>query len=79
MLGNFNLALDPARLEHRLCWIVRDEAERVLVDAMTGEVRPLAAMESSGTQKRRSDSNQSVRVRRRTESIRPRDRSLEGH
>jgi hypothetical protein len=43
LLGRFDLRLDEPRLVHRPYWIVRAGAERVLLDAVTGEVHPLAA------------------------------------
>lgn len=43
LLGDFNLELDCAGLVHRPYWIVRTGTSRVLVDAVTGDLHPLAA------------------------------------
>jgi len=43
VLGNFNLALSRAALVHRPFWVVGAGAVSVLVDAVTGELHPLAA------------------------------------
>jgi len=44
MLGNFNLSLDARGLVHRPYWIVRTGTIRVLVDAVTGDLHPLACL-----------------------------------
>lgn len=43
MLGHFDLRAGDVRVVHRPYWIVRAGPERLLLDAVTGELHPLSA------------------------------------
>ena len=44
VLGNLHIDVDGGELVYRPFWIVRSGSTRVLVDAVTGELHPLAAV-----------------------------------